>query len=535
MAAAMDVNKARVIASSDVIITRRSTRHGRPTEKKKAACRSGDDSDEESYECEFCEYSGQKSVVECEKCHKWGCPECSHLPSSVHKLMGKWKTLHWYCEDCEVEVQNFCTTTPPKDPKAKDDDKDQTPKTDLSNSTFEGRMAKMEKRMEDMISSNEQFVKSYAQILKDGKVPSQREARPRKSAEGNVSVKEGSEANLTGARPRDPRKHQEQEQDTPVAVDQINRRDIHRKRTARVIVGDSMISQVRKHVKMEAEGSKNMCLKGKDIKDVMDEARKCGRELQEGLLIIQGGGNNLTQLGAEDTVKEVIEGIKKVKAQKKNLRVGFVGILRRPKESMKYEYTRRKVNRKIAEELCKMKMDYMKNDDIGVSFLDLDGELTGNRFARDQVHLDNEGVRDLGKRILEWILASERLHKGRLEKRASRDDQSPDPEEPANSNNEDIEEPRRNPVTEERVVEVEAREEVPVPVVQYLDLPVPTVPVVGMESGPATRSVTREEPSPSEDQEETAPVVAAPTEIPVVREGGEAPDSVHESEDAGKN
>ena len=59
-----------------------------------------------------------------------------------------------------------------------------------------------------------------------------------------------------------------------------------------------------------------------------------------------------------------------------------MGIMRRPKESLGYERMRKEVNRKVHEELARMKVDLMKEKDIGVSFVDLDKELNGTMFSR---------------------------------------------------------------------------------------------------------------------------------------------------------
>ena len=91
-----------------------------------------------------------------------------------------------------------------------------------------------------------------------------------------------------------------------------------------------------------------------------------------------------------------------------------MGILRRPKEDMEYEWKRRNVNKQLAQALCDLKIEYLKNDDIGVSFLDLDTELTGDKFARDLVHLNGSGARDLGKSMMERFLASEIAYKRRM-------------------------------------------------------------------------------------------------------------------------
>jgi len=70
--------------------------------------KSDEDTEPESVDCEYCLSGGHESVIGCEKCAKWGCPERTDLPTYVHDLIGKWSNLHWYCKIYEVEVRNFC-------------------------------------------------------------------------------------------------------------------------------------------------------------------------------------------------------------------------------------------------------------------------------------------------------------------------------------------------------------------------------------------------------------------------------------------
>ena len=90
-----------------------------------------------------------------------------------------------------------------------------------------------------------------------------------------------------------------------------------------------------------------------------------------------------------------------------------MGIMRKPKESLGYERLRKEVNRKVHEELARMKVDLMKEKDIGVSFLNSDKELNGTMFSQDLVHLNIVGSRNLGDRLTEWVKATRLLQKTR--------------------------------------------------------------------------------------------------------------------------
>ena len=110
-----------------------------------------------------------------------------------------------------------------------------------------------------------------------------------------------------------------------------------KKQTPRIIVGDSMVRHMRKHVKLEAEGSKNISLSGRPLKEILQEAKTQAMGTKKGLLIIQGGGNDLMVRSAAEATKLILETVKEIKKGKNNLRVGVVGILRRPRDSLAYK------------------------------------------------------------------------------------------------------------------------------------------------------------------------------------------------------
>lgn len=86
------------------------------------------------------------------------------------------------------------------------------------------------------------------------------------------------------------------------------------------------------------------------------------------------------------------------------------GIMRRPREPISYEWMRKKINRNMLTELGRLKVELMKEKDIGVSFLDLDKKLYESKYTRDLVHLKPEGSKRLGGRLIEWLRASRKVH-----------------------------------------------------------------------------------------------------------------------------
>jgi len=90
---------------------KKKTKRGKVDKKKVQIALSNnpeDESEPETFQCEYCLTPGHMSVIECEKCNKLGCPECIHLPPDVHKIPGKWRSLHWYCTTCEPVITMFC-------------------------------------------------------------------------------------------------------------------------------------------------------------------------------------------------------------------------------------------------------------------------------------------------------------------------------------------------------------------------------------------------------------------------------------------
>ena len=176
------------------------------------------------------------------------------------------------------------------------------------------------------------------------------------------------------------------------------------KRSPIRIIGDSMIRYTPAHVKCSLPGSGCTSLPGARIFDIKEKVREAASKMEDGLLIIQGGGNDLKKIGVEETVKEVVDAVKAV--EKKKMSVAVVGVLRRPREDVTYERLRRATNRRIFEEVTRMKVEWMREKSGNVSFLDLDRTLDDDRlFARDGVHLNTDGNARMGRRLREWVKA----------------------------------------------------------------------------------------------------------------------------------
>lgn len=187
------------------------------------------------------------------------------------------------------------------------------------------------------------------------------------------------------------------------------RKAMKRNKIPITLVGDSMIRHVRHIVRCEGEGSACLSMAGAGIKQVMDKAIKKAEEMDEGVLVIEGGGNSLGWLDDRETAKVIIDGVQTISGRNRKLRVAVVGILPRPRESNVYEGLRLEANRKVQEEIFQMNGRHLRGKDGGrVSYLDLDPILQDWQYANDGVHLNREGVNVLGKVILKQVTDSVR-------------------------------------------------------------------------------------------------------------------------------
>jgi hypothetical protein len=113
------------------------------------------------YSCEYCLTGNHESVIECEKCSRWGCPECTQLPRDIHKILGKWGNLHWFCTACEVEVKHFCNL--PVSTQYPEQEAITEPEGRVTR--LETMMNRLEGKLQELIVQNTTVVKSYAYVV----------------------------------------------------------------------------------------------------------------------------------------------------------------------------------------------------------------------------------------------------------------------------------------------------------------------------------------------------------------------------------
>ncbi|KAF2352131.1 SGNH hydrolase-type esterase domain [Trinorchestia longiramus] len=144
------------------------------------------------------------------------------------------------------------------------------------------------------------------------------------------------------------------------------------------ICGDSMVRNVDRYVRM---GGSSGCtsMRGKRVKELCEYAEKVIDDMNDGMVIVQAGGNGLLENGREATVNAIMKVVER--KRKKNVRVAVTGLLRRPACNQEYERLRKEAG-------C---------------------------FLEDGVHLSQEGETKLSQRFIRWIRATHLLMECRMD------------------------------------------------------------------------------------------------------------------------
>ena len=177
-----------------------------------------------------------------------------------------------------------------------------------------------------------------------------------------------------------------------------------KKRTPIIICGDSMVKEIGRNIRLKEQGSELCCMPGANIINVMEKVKEKCKDSGDDMVVIQGGGNNLTGLGYRKTTEEVVKNVKEILAVNSNRKIAVLSILKRPREfmNMRYDEERKRANREIQTEICKMKIKQMQ-----VSFIDLDPIILDSMYSVDGIHLNREGNDRLSARILTWMKQKE--------------------------------------------------------------------------------------------------------------------------------
>ena len=176
-----------------------------------------------------------------------------------------------------------------------------------------------------------------------------------------------------------------------------------RNRQKIIIIGDSMVTNLNKIVGMNEEGSYRQAIRGAGIKEIISQATEACNDLKrkktEGVVIIQGGGNSLKALGPDNTIRSIMDGLYQMTKENQYVQVVLSSILPRPRESGHYEEMRNYSNLHLSEQI--EYLNESQNKDI--IFMNCDPVMYVEYFARDGVHLNYEGNKSLGIRIIKEI------------------------------------------------------------------------------------------------------------------------------------
>ncbi|KAF2350567.1 SGNH hydrolase-type esterase domain [Trinorchestia longiramus] len=135
--------------------------------------------------------------------------------------------------------------------------------------------------------------------------------------------------------------------------------------------------------------------------------------MDEGIVIVQGGGNGLLKNRSETTMNAIVKVVER--RREKNVRVAVTSLLRRPACNEEYERLRKEVNRDLHEKILVMKADSVRKREVGSSFLDMDDLIQAGCFLGDGVHLSQEGETKLSQRFIRWIRTTHILMEGRMD------------------------------------------------------------------------------------------------------------------------
>ena len=178
-----------------------------------------------------------------------------------------------------------------------------------------------------------------------------------------------------------------------------------------VIIGSSHAKHLDKVVRMDEEGSYRVSMAGAGIKDIIEKAEEANIEMEgEGTVFIVGGGNSIMKMIPEEIVKITMRGVKRMLEEKK-ANVCVLGILPRPREGREFERRRIYTNRRLKEEIIKIRQMTEEKNISPASFLDLDRVLSIDMFAEDGVHLNPAGTSRVGKEIVSVIRWKDRESK----------------------------------------------------------------------------------------------------------------------------
>ena len=171
-----------------------------------------------------------------------------------------------------------------------------------------------------------------------------------------------------------------------------------------VVVGDSLVRYLEDPLQTNTENDekkrnrKVICKPGATMYQIAEVVEKLDMGNEGGVVVIQGGGNNLLKIGARKTWERIRQAIWEMWEKNKNIAVIIVGITRRCKEPKAFEMQRKVMDEIMEEEVNAWTKERERKGCVppykhGVQFVSNDRVVKNRDVSEDGVHLLKWGTK----------------------------------------------------------------------------------------------------------------------------------------------
>ena len=168
--------------------------------------------------------------------------------------------------------------------------------------------------------------------------------------------------------------------------------------------------------KYQSQRAKIRFKRGATLNEVIEEAKsiKFGRD--GGILVIQGGGNNLTQDGAVLQWFKLMECIREIWKENEKVTIRIVGITRRTAETREFKRQRTRAEDIWSEEIMRWQEERIKNKRAskwieGLDFISMERVIETKDLGRDGVHLNRFGYEKFYDKIFDFVQVTQNLRR----------------------------------------------------------------------------------------------------------------------------
>ena len=129
---------------------------------------------EDSFLCQFCDKTGNDTMIECEACERWSCLPCQNMSLEMHSIFtDETNGAHWFCKDCEgraIQAAKLAAKNLTVTPLA---EKAESQITENITERIGKLLQEVEQSVKDMVTSGEKRLKdTYTDITRKG-IPQQ--------------------------------------------------------------------------------------------------------------------------------------------------------------------------------------------------------------------------------------------------------------------------------------------------------------------------------------------------------------------------